>query len=93
MINSFAVGLLATLPTRANAGAQRVVPAKTIRENSAVHSRINALLATQIPPAIAANLQKRVNLAVTLSRGRSAESFDVSLGISASVGMVVRTAT
>src|SRR5258708_32052106 len=72
MINPFAVGLLAISPTLTNASVQRVVPAETIRESSGSfpHQRVAA---TQIPPAIAANLQQRVNLAVTMSRGCSAE--------------------
>src|SRR5215213_3581510 len=73
MINPFAVGFLATSPTQTNASAQKVVPAETIRENSDSFPN-QRVAATQIPPAIAANLQQRVNLAVTLSRGCSAGS-------------------
>src|SRR5881392_1511112 len=52
MINSFAVGLLATLPTRTNASAQRMVPGGNRFAKGPVHCRTEARCATQIPSAV-----------------------------------------
>src|SRR5580765_8322569 len=91
MINPFAVGLLATLPTETNASAQTIVPGETIRE-SAGAPRTESHCATQIPSAIAANLQQRVNLAVTLLTGLLSGVFRHVLGNILGISAVIRTA-